>query len=514
MNPRQFDAARAAREGTIAALSLVFLALAPHTSQAQSSPYQSLDRGKYGTGLGQSALPSGFTFEPRLDVATQYVANLTLAEDGEPQVDMAGLEAAPGLYAAYSSERALAALDYSLIARAWEESDYNDISQNLAANGRWIAVPDWFFLLGDAAYRDVVIDPAVSANYGRLGIFGPGNTTQVLTASATPVLQRAFGEFEFLTRYSYGRVWHYDVPDEYSDVKKQDSVDQAARVSLGTRQQGRPFGAAVFYDWQKTDYEAYFPYKYERVGLDANALIRGGVSFIGSVGQESDLEKSTTSGGLETTFWNAGLRWVPDDRTHAEASYGHRFFGDSWSLEIERRQRTFEFQATYNEDPEVRTRRQSLDSFDPGDLPPDGSGDNYIGNAGQPYVGKRATASITAIGSRTRLRLAAYRYERDYLTGDLSDDLRSNIAFTAKRDLASNLKGEFDAIFGHYDRTAVDPASDPQGDSHYNDQQYIFRLNRDMSRDLTATAETGWLQRTGSEDYDGWWVALRLRYAP
>jgi hypothetical protein len=503
-----------ARRTLAAAITAAIASLACGQASAQSSPYQSVDRSLYGKGIGQSPLPSGLTLQPRVDVAAQYVSNLTLAEDGEPQIDMAGLEAAPGIYAAYSSDRAIGALDYSLAARAWEDSEYNNVAQFANANGRWTAVPDWFYLQGAAAYRDAVIDPAISRNFGRLGIFGPDNITQVASASITPVLQREVGQFVFLARYSYGRVWHFDVPNEDKEVEKQDSVDQAARVSVGTQGRGRPYGVLAFYEWQHTEYESYFPYEYEQTGLEGNALIRGGVSFVGSVGLESDLEKSTTSGGLDSTFWSAGLKWVPDERTTAEARYGQRFFGDSWSMLINRRQRMFEFDASYNEDPEVRTRRQSLPEFDPGDLPTDPSGDDYIGNAGQPYVGKRATAGITAIGARTRLRLAGYRYERDYITGDLTDDVRETIAFSAKRDLAANLKGEFIASFSDYDQTQINPAPEPPTKTYYSDQEYVFRLKRDMSRDITATAEAGWLERSGSQDYDGWWVAFRLRYAP
>lgn len=514
MNNRRRSRARAGRDRSLATWVAVLCAGGALPFPAHAEQYDSINREKYGSGLGQEPLPTGLTVEPRADVSLQYAANLDLAADGEPQIDMAGIEAAPGFYAAYSSARATGVLDYALIARAWEDSDYNDVSQRLAGNGRWAVAPGWFYLLGDASYRDAVIDPAQSRHFGGLGIFGSSNLAEVATLSVSPTLQHAFGAFEGLARYTYGRLWHFDVPDDFDSLQQQDSVDEAARLSFGTREAARPYGFTLAYDWQQTEYETSLPYQYERLGLDTHWLVGGGVSLLAGGGVESDLEEDSSSGGLDTDFWNVGLRWRPDERTSAEARYGQRFFGDSYSVLISRQQRIFEFQASYAEDPEVRTRRQSLAGFEPGELPPGTPEDDYIGNAGQPYVGKNARVSVGAQGSRTALRLSVNRFERDYLSGDLADDVRANILLTARRDLASNLKGEFDIRYSEFERTQSATGPDPDLTTDYSDYEFIVRVKRDMGRSLTATAETGYLERTGDTEYDGWWVALRLRYVP
>ena len=149
--------------------------------------------------------PSG-EFQPRVELAAQYVGNINLAPDGEPQIDTAGLEAAPGLFVNYATNAVKAALDYSLIGRAWEDSDYNDISHRLAANGQWLAVPEWLAVRGSASYRDMVIDPTISSNYSGRGLFGPGNLAEQAAASIAPVLSRQFGPVDFEARYRYGRT--------------------------------------------------------------------------------------------------------------------------------------------------------------------------------------------------------------------------------------------------------------------------------------------------------------------
>ena len=108
-----------------------------------------------------------------------------------------------------------------------------------------------------------------------------------------------------------------------------DSEDQSATVSLGTARDGRKLNGRIFYDWQDSEYEESLPYLFERAGVDGSYLIARSISLVGEVGKESALDESTTEGGLDSDFWNVGLRWEPDDRTFAEARYGERFFGSS-----------------------------------------------------------------------------------------------------------------------------------------------------------------------------------------
>ena len=133
---------------------------------------------------------------------------------GEDQVNTWGLELAPGLYAAYSSSSVTAAIDYSVIGRAWDDSDYNNVSQQGAANGRWIAVPDLFYIDAQGSITDNVISPLLGSNYGGLGLFGADNLSQQATAGVTPTFDRRFGDFNLLAQYSYGRVWYFDEGDD------------------------------------------------------------------------------------------------------------------------------------------------------------------------------------------------------------------------------------------------------------------------------------------------------------
>lgn len=499
------------------AIAIAAILAASNAANAQTTPFQAPQRGSIGTGIGQSDLPKGGSFVPRVEAALQYAANINLAPDGDPQIDMAGLELAPGFYASYSTDSVLAAIDYSLIGRAWEESDFNDTSQRLAANGEWVAVPEWFRLRGQANYSDTVIDPRDGLNYGGLGIFGPGNLTEVATASVNPVLQHRFNDFEAVAQYSYGRTWYLDEgkgQPTIGFVTDQDSTDQSAGASFGTADAGARLTGRVFYDWQRSEFDTALPYEYERAGLDLGYQLARTLRFVGDVGKESDLDASTTEGGLDSDFWSAGLRYEPNERTSAEGRYGERFFGSSWSLAVSHQARMLEFTASYSEEPTVETRRLSLGSFNPGELPP-GFPDVGIGRINSsPFIARDANAGIRAVGSRTTLGLRAYQYERDYIRATRADETDTGIAFDATRQLGSNLSADFGLSWGEYERSFAVGTGDPAQDRTYDDLQAIFRLNRQSGQHLTISAEAGYLDRNGEPNYDGWWVGLRSRWTP
>lgn len=478
-------------------------------------PFQAPQRSTIGSGLGQTALPKGGVFQPRVEAAVQYAANINLAEDGEPQIDMAGLELAPGFYASLSNGTFTGAIDYSLVGRSWEDSDFNDVSHRLSANSQWLAVPEWFAIRADASYSDGVIDPRSGLNYGGLGIFGVGNLEEVATASVNPVLQHRFGDFDFMADYRYGRVWYLDQgkgQDVTSVVESRDSTDQAANLSVGNGAAGLRQWGTLFYNWQKSEYDSSFlPYEFERAGLDAGAQLSRTIALVGDVGVETDLEKRVADGGLDSSFWSVGLRWSPNDRTEAEARYGDRSFGETYFFSARHRARLLEFTASYSEQPTVETRRLSLGDVFPGELPP-GTPDVDLGIFNSlPFISKDARAGVVSQGSRTTVGASAFWYERDYLATERSDENGWGGGFNASRQLASNLSADFDVSYREYERNSA-VASLPPSDER--DTQLLLRLNRTSGDKLTLSAETGYLTRSGDQDYDGWWVAMRARWTP
>lgn len=502
------------------AVAGVLAVTAMASALAQDVPYQSERRRTYGTGFGQEELPLGGFIEPRLDWAVQYADNINLDADGGENAF--GIEAAPGIYASYRSDRLTGAADYSLIGRLWDDSDLNDVTQRLQTNGRWFALPELLSFDAEASYSDAVIDYRQGGNYGGLGVFNQANLTDRATFAVGPTLRKRFKDVEFQASYSYGRVWYLD--DDTSDAPlpvlgvygTDDSVDQIADVSLGLVPGNGKLTGRAFYTWQHSDFEQSIPYEFERAGLEAGYELTRTLAFVGDVGKESDLDASTTAGGLDSDFWSAGLLWSPDSRTSAEARYGERFFGSSYLVSIRHTARFLEFTASYSEAPEIETRQLSLGQFDPGNLPPVGDPGTDFGrfNA-SPYVLTDARAGVSANGRRTNLSLEVFYVQRDYLRDLAGGEEGTGVTVSASREFASNVSMDLEAWYTDYSRDSYigQDISLVEATQEY-DTQFIVRGNREFGPRLSASLEAGYFHRAGTIAYDGWWVGLRGRWIP
>lgn len=508
------------RRGLVAWAAAAMAFSMPSADAQQRAPYEATQRETVGEGFGRTAAPQGLVFVPRLEVAAQYAHNFDLSETTGTQLNAFGLEVAPGAYASYRSPVFMGALDYALVARGWDESDYNDISHRLAANGRWTAVSDLLYLDGRASYDDVVIDAAQTLNYGNIGIFGQSNLAERASAALAPTLFKRFNNFNLETGYSYGRVWYLN-PGKGQDtttndvIDNDDSRDQSARFAFGTNDDPRKLNWSVAYNWDRSDFRRAVPYEFERAGLDLSWQLGLALRLLADVGKESALDESTTQGGLDSDFWNAGLRWSPGRMTSVEARFGDRFFGRTYSGNISHRSRLLEVTASYSEEPNVQTRGISLGTFDPGTLPPGGDPGIDSGRLNaQPAVFKISRVKIAARGSRTTVALQAFNMNLDYLRPGFEDERSKGASVAASRRFASNFSVDASANYSDFVRSAGLVETNPFASSHVYDTQLLLRANREFGPKVTSSLEAGYFNRSGTTTYDGWWIGLRGLWTP
>lgn len=492
------------------------------TAPAHSEPYLSTLGAVFDRYPLSEQLKPGFVFEPRVESALQFIGNINLAQESSKEVDLAGIEFVPGLLASYNTARGRGFLDYSFVGRVWEDSDYNAATHRLLANGNYWLVPDWFLVSGQASYGDTIIDPLISYNYGSSGLFNRSNIAERATASITPAINHDFRDFNFYASYTYGRVWYLDnrdVPESpVFTFFKDNSRDQRAFVQISSRDPGNQATLKVFYEWQASDFERTVPYRYERVGTDLGFRLSRTLRLVADAGLESDLDKSTVAGGLDSEFWHAGLRWTPDSRTTVEGRYGQRFYGDAWRFLVERDTRFVTIRLSYTEDPDIETRRVGI-NFDPDEipLPPQ---DDPTGITSYPYIRKDAIAALIAEGARTRLRFELYDRKREYLTSLRADTDIQGVRFNGVRDLGSDFYAELDTYYSDSKRGVfveeADGFVDPETGEYFFAQSYDWtikgRLTWELYSNLYTAAEVGYLQRRGTRTYDGEWLAFRVRY--
>ena len=496
-------------------LRFAIAALLLHGGVAGAEPYGFDLRSKFVREVEPEARPPGLDLKPRIDSALYFVGNINLAENSADEIDTAGIEAAPGIYASYKSNRADGILDYTFIGRAFEAEDYDSVSHLLNAHGSYMLARDLFFIDAQAGYSDSIIDAAQGTNYGGVGLFNRANMEETGRASVTPRLTKQFGGFQFDARYTYGRVWYFESddvanPDTIFIGFNEDSEDQDAYVSLGTADPNNAATFKAYYQWQESQYDLSRPYRYERAGADTSLRLTRTLRLVADGGVETDLTQSTSEGGLDADFWHAGFRWEPDSRTYFDARYGQRFFGDSYSFEARRETRLLTLRASYSEDPEVETRRVGIE-FDPGDLPLPPSPD-YAFLTSSPYVRKDATVTAIVEGTRTEIRLDVYDRKREYIQNIAPDEDTTGVLLTVARDIGRDLYGE---ISGRYEDLLRGQATLlPSGpvSFHDYDRDVTLRLTWEAYRNFRASAEAGFLARSGDHEYDGEWAALRFRY--
>jgi hypothetical protein len=486
---------------------------------AGAEPYQSDLRSQFERGLDRPEQTLGWFLQPRVESAVLLVSNINLAEDSKDQIDATGVELAPGFYGAYTGARAQGFIDYSLIGRLWNESDYNQVTHRLTSSGAYLVVPDWFRVQGQATYSDGVVDPTRSYNYGGYGFFDQANTNEIARVSVSPQVFHDFQDFRFDASYTYGRVWYLensDTPDSLIfSLYQDDSTDQSALVSLSTKDD-REFSGRVFYEWQYSDFTQTVDYRYERAGAEVGRQLTRTLRFVADGGYESDLNESTTEGGLDSGFWHAGLEYRPDERTRIEGRYGQRFFGDSWSASISRDTRYVTIRLSYIEDPTVETRRIGI-NFDPDEIPLPLPDEDLSGFTSFPYVRKDAEAAIIASGARTKLRLTLYDRNREYIKDFPPDEETLGAAFSVVRDIGSDLYAEVET---RYDDVQTGRRNPTPGDIvedeliyDYVDWNVIGRLSWEAYENFVATVEAGYADRSGdTRNYDTQWLGFRVRY--
>jgi len=111
-------------------------------------------------------------------------------------------------------------------------------------------------------------------------------------------------------------------------------------------------------------------------------------------------------------FYSAGITWVPSQRTHIEASAGHRFYGSTFAIAAKHRSRRTTWQLDYSEDV-TTTQAQFLADAGLPNQPVPGPG-NFFSN--RVFLQKRWQGSVTVTGRRNTVVFNLFDVWRDAQT--------------------------------------------------------------------------------------------------
>ena len=275
----------------------------------------------------------------------------TSPRTGQDQVNTWGLELAPGFYASYSSGSVTAAIDYSVIGRAWDDSDYNDVSQQGAANGRWIAVPDLFYIDAQGSISDSVIESAAGLELRRPGHLWRRQSEPAGDGRHHSDLRQAIRRFQ-----PAGPVLLRPRLVLRRRQRREPGRASSARTTRGTRaptspsatqESGRKLTGDVFYNWQKSDYDNALPYNYEQLGADLAWQFTPSTALVGAVRHRERPRQEHDAGRARQQLLGRGAA-LGAGRPHVRRGALRRaLLRHTYFLNARRTARMFEFTASY-----------------------------------------------------------------------------------------------------------------------------------------------------------------------
>jgi hypothetical protein len=366
-----------------------------------------------------AASAAEWDFEPRITLGQSWTDNVELEPSGEEDSDWI-TEVTPGFSADIASPRVAANVDYELqLLRYAEDSDDNDVYNQLLATSRFALVPEQFFLDAFGRYDQENVSPEGRITFDNL--FLSDNLTDYAAFGARPYHVGKWGEWgESLLRYTYYGV-RYVNPDT-GVIEPSDTDTNAIDLRLGSPSDARGFSWGTGGSAQRTKFDDVSvdeddEFRYDRLLVELGMPVGPRTRLLGEVGQESDVEEDISQGGLDSNFWLVGFSWEPSNLQTLEVLGGQRFYGSAWEVHWSRRGTngllTFDLTEAPTTSSSVLVDDIDLDpeSIRPPEFPAIDSGslDNRV------FIRKLASATASYEFTRSTLFLRLYSDQRDYL---------------------------------------------------------------------------------------------------
>jgi uncharacterized protein (PEP-CTERM system associated) len=330
--------------------------------------------------LSASTYAGEWQFQPKLLIDETYSnnVNLSLSDEISSLVSQTGIE----LETVFSSKKlAFSLSSTSLYAMYSHDHDTDNDYHTLDSNFRLKLAPNGLALIGSAAISNQsrnsssnALADIVSGDTVRIENYASGleyiinNRTLVLNSNIqyqTIASEDNIGERDGFSasltskNSSSARNIYWDASSNFSDYTNQGRDGKTFRgeikIGLITRYKMTPF--LRYYDEtnegassnnnSSTESDSY--------GAGFRWLVTQkfhfDVSYNAPTGNQLDID-----GKEQDDYTAATIRWEPNQRTRLEASYGQRFYGESYNLDFTHRSRKLTNRITYNEDVRTFTR--------------------------------------------------------------------------------------------------------------------------------------------------------------
>ncbi len=346
--------------------------------------------------------------------------------------------------------------------QGFTQGDRQTFIPRLRYHGDYELIQDWLTLESDASARTRNLDPFAPGDPDTFD--GRGNTNVVYQYGAGALIQRRyFNSADLRVRYHYN--------EQNNDAQRLgDSSQNLGEFNLNTEPSNNRLTFGLSGRYREVEYEGTEtvpPFENTLSSAEVSASLRLGASWQISalVGEESN-EFVSLRPEIDGEYWDASLRWSPNERVEVNVGTGERFFGTTPHASIRYRHRRSELIADYNRrlrlprdlrggsgltgdrfgsgfDPALDPAFDpALDpAFDPVLGPGFGPGEfpdtpTFIGNT--PIINEQLRLTYRYTGQRTTIAVTATNSQQQRLA-DLADAEFSTLGLSLTRSLSSNL---------------------------------------------------------------------------
>jgi uncharacterized protein (PEP-CTERM system associated) len=312
-------------------------------------------------------------------------------------------------------------------------------------------IDDWLTLESEAFVGRNPIDPFAPG--GSDNFNGRNNINITYQYGAGAVIQRRIFDNADMRL----RVRHSEQHNEVNLLG--DSKENRGEFDFGTERGSNRFSMGVAGRYSKVmnegrDNVPAFDNTLASAEIRATLRLSSAWQINGLTGEEWN-EYTSALPEVDGTYWDAGLRWTPNERLEISVGHGERFFGVTPRMSIRYRHIRSELSASYARSLTFprNLRAAALDLDDPfnvdsgidadpdfGQLPGDpmtAFGElTFIGTS--PIINERLTLRYRFSGRRTTITVAAAD-SRQVRTEDLGEATFSDLGVTFSRDLSTSL---------------------------------------------------------------------------
>jgi uncharacterized protein (PEP-CTERM system associated) len=433
-----------------------------------------------------------FDFEPRISVSEAY------SDGGVISTGSSGgwiTSVDPGFKLSRQAARLKTNINYSLGNRYYSEDGHTSVRHRLGGNALAELIQRELFIDASFSKRDQLISPLGTANIDS-GL-QRDNLTSSTSWSVGPRWQHQFGQFAISSLdYQLDRV-------SFDRKAASDSWSTSIGANLSSGALFNTwFWAADYSDnnirYLESDDRSEFEMYSATLGYNLTRKLN--VFYV--LGDEKNSYRNSV-GKTGGSYWNIGAGFTPSVRTSLKASFGKRFFGDTYSLALTHQARKWRVSLSRDETVTTIRQRQLGDIFliCPPEIP-DCTPEEAIafgvdvGIRDGTYIQKSLTGSVAYSLVKSTMTLSMFDRSRQFRDGSGRNDETSGMALGWNWNLGPRTNFNSSAGWTRY-KVLTTPLRE--------DDRWFLRvgIRRSLAPDLRGSLNYTYQRRTSNVDGAG-----------